>query len=74
MRHGKGTQISTLDGSIYHGIFIMGIKQGLGTTTYLNGDKFQGSFQLDHPRGAGTYELQVGGKKEEKIKVRVFGF
>lgn len=77
MRHGKGTQLSTADGSIYHGTYVMGIKEGPGTTTYLNGDRFQGDFRVDHARGQGTYILQVGGgggAKEETVKVRVFGF
>jgi hypothetical protein len=73
VRHGHGTQLSTDDGSIYTGQYIMGIKHGPGSTTYLNGNRFEGNYVLDHSRGVGSYTLNVG-TGGEKVKLRVFGY
>jgi len=63
LRQGTGTQLDTNDGSIYHGDFVQGLKHGKGSITYLNGDRYEGRFVLDHSRGVGSYMLHVRGEK-----------
>jgi hypothetical protein len=74
LRHGRGTQLHTDDGSIFNGQFVMGVRHGPGHVTFLNGNRYSGHFVMDHTRGVGSYLLHVGQGEKDKLKVRVFGY
>jgi hypothetical protein len=81
VRHGRGTQLYTVDGSIYSGQFVMGLRHGPGAVMHLNGNRFEGTFANDHARGIGRFLLHVGrahgaddGGAGEVVRLRVYGY
>ena len=44
---------------------------------YLNGNSYEGVWELDHIKGQGRYTLLAGSEKDEeteKVHLRVFGY
>ena len=61
-------QLSYKDGSIYNGLFVDGLKHGMGLILYQNGDKYEGNFSNDEIDGEGEYNSVSGSEVKGKWK------
>ncbi len=69
-----GYGVKIYDNGIYEGEFVDGVRQGVGTYCYNNGDKYEGSFNENEFDGYGKYTYNDGGSYEgEFFKGKPFG-
>lgn len=70
--HGQGAQIWTdcgiNTGHVYMGNFVRGVRTGLGTLYYTDGDKFEGAFINAKPNARGVSHWKDGHVTNEKWK------
>ena len=67
--HGKGEYVSK--SFKYEGDWNDGLKQGEGTYTWENGDRYQGHFAADRPDGKGKYQFGNGDAYEGEVQAGV---
>jgi uncharacterized caspase-like protein len=67
--HGRGEYISKT--WRYDGEFNEGLKEGEGTYTWENGDKYAGHFTTDRPDGSGKYTFSNGDSYEGEVKAGI---
>lgn len=63
LHHGHGTQLYISRGAKYQGTWHHGIREGLATLTYANGDTYTGNFLDGQMTGNGVYTMMAAGAK-----------
>ena len=61
--HGKG-KVFYVNGDVYEGDFVKGLRSGQGTYIFKDGEKYVGSFLEDRHHGNGTYFFADGRRYE----------
>ena len=59
IKHGLGT-INYLNGSVYEGMWVMGMREGYGRLIHPNGDMYEGDWMNDKANGQGTFSNMQG--------------